>query len=227
MVAVALTSAVRRRIGPRAWRVVHWSAYASWPLAVVHGLGTGTDAQTPWLIGVTAACTAAVLLALAQRLLHGSWRTVPIRVAAAAVTAIVVSAATTWAVQGPFQPGWTVKSGTPASILGSGAQTRAVVHHGGAAFHDGLVGVALRSAAGTTFSLRDTVDTTLTVELLPPGPAQMSPTLVVQRNGATLCNAPARMTDVAYAVCGQTRVVVQLFGSLSYVTGTITTSGPL
>ena len=43
LVAVALTSALRGRIGPRAWRLVHWTAYACWPLAVVHGLGTGSD----------------------------------------------------------------------------------------------------------------------------------------------------------------------------------------
>ena len=106
-------------------------------------------------------------------------------------------------------------------------RSRAVVRHGDAPFSDPLAGAGTQSAAGVAFALRDSVDTSLTVELLPPGPAQMSPTLVVQRDGATLCSAPARMTNVAYALCGQTRVVLQLFGTITAVTGTITTSGPL
>jgi hypothetical protein len=28
---------MRERIGVRLWRAIHWTAYASWPLAVVHG----------------------------------------------------------------------------------------------------------------------------------------------------------------------------------------------
>jgi sulfoxide reductase heme-binding subunit YedZ len=47
LVAVAVTSMLRRRLGYGAWRAVHWTAYACWPLALVHGLGTGTD--TPCL----------------------------------------------------------------------------------------------------------------------------------------------------------------------------------
>ena len=36
MVAIAATSLLRGRVGPRAWRAIHWAAYASWPLALVH-----------------------------------------------------------------------------------------------------------------------------------------------------------------------------------------------
>ena len=41
---------VRQRINPRTWRALHWLAYASWPLAVVHGLGTGTDPHLDWVM---------------------------------------------------------------------------------------------------------------------------------------------------------------------------------
>ena len=42
-----LTSVGRIRLGYRAWRVVHWSGYACWPVAVAHGVGAGTDDTGP------------------------------------------------------------------------------------------------------------------------------------------------------------------------------------
>ena len=47
LLAVAITSALRRRIGVAAWRGVHWLAYACWPIAVLHGLGSGSDPRLP------------------------------------------------------------------------------------------------------------------------------------------------------------------------------------
>ena len=49
LVALIVTSVLRARLGLRAWRAVHWAAYACWPVAVLHGLGTGTDARSAWL----------------------------------------------------------------------------------------------------------------------------------------------------------------------------------
>ena len=40
-IAIVVTSLLRARFGQRVWRAVHWLAYASWPLAVLHSLGTG------------------------------------------------------------------------------------------------------------------------------------------------------------------------------------------
>jgi sulfoxide reductase heme-binding subunit YedZ len=71
MVAIVATSLLRHLIGVRVWRAVHWLAYLSWPFAVLHGIGTGTDASTPWMIGVTAVSVGAVLTALAWRLHAG------------------------------------------------------------------------------------------------------------------------------------------------------------
>ena len=69
MLAIIATSLLRHVIGTRAWRAVHWLAYASWPIAVIHGLGTGTDARTVWLLGTTIGCIVAVLTALTYRVL--------------------------------------------------------------------------------------------------------------------------------------------------------------
>ena len=41
LLALVVTSLLRERIGYRVWRAVHWAAYAAWPIALVHGLGTG------------------------------------------------------------------------------------------------------------------------------------------------------------------------------------------
>ena len=69
MLAVAATSLLRARIGQRAWRAVHWLAYGCWPIAIVHGLGTGTDAGSTWMSATTVLCVAAVVAAGAFRLL--------------------------------------------------------------------------------------------------------------------------------------------------------------
>jgi len=60
MAAVFVTSLLRRRIGVRAWRAVHWLAYLSWPVAIFHTVGAGTDRSTWWLLGLTVACVLAV-----------------------------------------------------------------------------------------------------------------------------------------------------------------------
>jgi predicted ferric reductase len=71
LLAVAATSLLRRRIGHRAWRAVHWSAYASWPVAVLHGysLGSGDgSAMTGWGLWLTVGCVLAVLGAVGLRI---------------------------------------------------------------------------------------------------------------------------------------------------------------
>src|SRR5205807_1876745 len=48
LAALVITSLLRQRIGVRVWRLIHWSAYACWPLAMLHGLTAGTDTGTMW-----------------------------------------------------------------------------------------------------------------------------------------------------------------------------------
>jgi sulfoxide reductase heme-binding subunit YedZ len=70
VLAVMLTSALRRRIGHRAWRAVHWATYASWPVALIHGIGMGSDRHTTWMLALTAACIATVGIAVLVRVTH-------------------------------------------------------------------------------------------------------------------------------------------------------------
>jgi sulfoxide reductase heme-binding subunit YedZ len=116
LVALVLTSLLRRRLGYGAWRATHWAAYACWPLAIAHGLGTGSDTQATWMLALTLACVAAPLLALAGRLARpGSPAGARTAVAAAAVLA--AAALAIWLPQGPLARGWASKAGTPRSVL--------------------------------------------------------------------------------------------------------------
>jgi sulfoxide reductase heme-binding subunit YedZ len=68
LLAIVLTSLLRRRVGDRIWRLVHWLTYASWPLAVAHGLGTGSDSTQVWALAITVGCCAVVALAALVRI---------------------------------------------------------------------------------------------------------------------------------------------------------------
>jgi sulfoxide reductase heme-binding subunit YedZ len=72
LIAVALTSVLRRRIGYRTWRATHWLAYLSWPVALVHGLGIGSDRGSQWMLALTAACVLIVACAVIARLTQKS-----------------------------------------------------------------------------------------------------------------------------------------------------------
>ena len=61
LIAVLVTSLARRWIGHRVWRAVHWLAYASWPIAVVHSIGTGTDSSSAWMLAILIVCIGAVV----------------------------------------------------------------------------------------------------------------------------------------------------------------------
>jgi sulfoxide reductase heme-binding subunit YedZ len=61
LLAVVATSLVRKHLGHRAWRRLHWLAYACWPVAVAHGLGIGTDRSAIWVIVLSMICVSSVL----------------------------------------------------------------------------------------------------------------------------------------------------------------------
>jgi sulfoxide reductase heme-binding subunit YedZ len=68
-VALIATSLLRRHIGQRAWRAIHWTSYAMWPLALLHGITSGTDAFAPWMLAIDGLCAGAVAGCLAWRVL--------------------------------------------------------------------------------------------------------------------------------------------------------------
>jgi sulfoxide reductase heme-binding subunit YedZ len=60
LLTLIISSILRSRIGQRSWRAIHWLGYACWPIAVVHGLGTGTDASQAWMLIIDGLCVLSV-----------------------------------------------------------------------------------------------------------------------------------------------------------------------
>jgi Ferric reductase like transmembrane component len=113
LIALTVTSLLRARLGHRSWRLVHWTAYLCWPLAVLHGLGTGTDTRTRWVLVVTLLCVAAIAALTGWRLADG-WPAHPrVRVAGAIALVAVLVAGGAWLVSGPLRPGWSQHAGLP------------------------------------------------------------------------------------------------------------------
>ena len=69
LIAIGITSALRLRLSARVWRAVHLSAYAMWPLALLHGFGvSGGDGRQAWMLILDAVCILAVLVAVGYRI---------------------------------------------------------------------------------------------------------------------------------------------------------------
>jgi sulfoxide reductase heme-binding subunit YedZ len=124
LIALIITSLLRARLGVRVWRAVHWLAYACWPVALIHGLGTGSDVRAGWFTWLSLGCTAVVMGAIAVRLADRG-TTLGVRAGAGAALAAGVIALAVWLPSGPMAQGWAVKSGTPPSVLGAKATTTA------------------------------------------------------------------------------------------------------
>jgi Ferric reductase like transmembrane component len=118
LLALVVTSLVRVRIGLRTWRAVHWLAYASWPVALLHSLGTGSDARSGWLAVVSVSCASALVLAVVWRGV-GAGGPAPARSGAVLAAFAVPLGLFFWASSGPLAKGWAARAGTPKSLLAS------------------------------------------------------------------------------------------------------------
>lgn len=58
---------LRKRIGRKAWRGLHWATYAVFALATAHGLMAGSDSARPWAFELYLSATAAVVFATVWR----------------------------------------------------------------------------------------------------------------------------------------------------------------
>ena len=68
MLALVVTSLLRRHVGRRTWRALHWLAYACWPAAMAHSIGTGNGMRAGRLLDLAIVCILAVLAAAGWRL---------------------------------------------------------------------------------------------------------------------------------------------------------------
>jgi methionine sulfoxide reductase heme-binding subunit len=120
-VLLVVTSALQPLLGYTAWRRIHWLAYLAWPVAVLHGLGTGSDNRMAWLLWLNVACVGAVWVTLVSwRLLVPGKSGRPLRLAVAILASAAVVVLAIWTLNGPMQPGWARVAGTPPSLLKPG-----------------------------------------------------------------------------------------------------------
>lgn len=133
LLALTVTSALRRHLGQRAWRAVHWLAYGCWPIAVLHGLGTGTDTRLGLVLVLYGGCVAAVLAALAWRLVVGWPHAKGVRIAAGGAAMAFPIAVVSFVATGPLARTWALRAGTPPSLLAGIARSAAPTSSAGRA----------------------------------------------------------------------------------------------
>ena len=69
LVVVYASFSLRKRIGVKRWRALHWATYGIFALGTVHGLAAGTDATRPWTIALYLGAVGSVAFATAWRAL--------------------------------------------------------------------------------------------------------------------------------------------------------------
>lgn len=67
-IAIGISTWIRPLIGYKVWRKLHILTLGVFALATIHGLGTGSDTQTQWAMGIYLVSTAVVGLLLCRRL---------------------------------------------------------------------------------------------------------------------------------------------------------------
>jgi hypothetical protein len=124
LLAIAITSLLRSRMGYGTWRAIHWTAYGCWAVAIFHGVGIGSDTKQLWMQLLVATSIVAVLAAIAWRVAAGwstwTWGRVSMAVSAAVLPIVLLA----WMFAGPLRPGWAKTAGTPTRLLGSGSISR-------------------------------------------------------------------------------------------------------
>jgi sulfoxide reductase heme-binding subunit YedZ len=69
MLLIYASFSLRRRIGARAWRRLHWATYGVFALATAHGLAAGTDTSHRWALSLYLGAVGAVVAVTAWRAL--------------------------------------------------------------------------------------------------------------------------------------------------------------
>jgi sulfoxide reductase heme-binding subunit YedZ len=233
VLALVVTSALRPLLGFRAWKAVHWLAYASWPVAIFHSLGTGTDAPATWSLAIVAGSALTVVAAVAWRLGPSSGRIATLRWGLILATAFTVVGTAAWAADGPLRPGWARRAGTPPSLIGGTAAAAspsapAPVSTGAdlGITQDPVSGVYKRLPSGKLrLLLTDLRDPSVQFVVRPAGPGEAGPMLAVIHGGRIGCVAQIldNTPTLISAICGTTRlqIVITKQGNDNSVAGRI------
>jgi len=117
LLAVTLTSLLRQRVGFRTWHTVHWLTYASWPVALLHALGTGSDVKSTWLLILSLVCLMAVLATVLWRVIAAGEKHARLGRFALAGTGAFTLFLVLWVPGGPLGSEWARRSGTPSTLI--------------------------------------------------------------------------------------------------------------
>lgn len=71
---IGISFGLRRLTGYRAWRALHWLTFALFVLALLHGIGAGSDTRAPWGIALYAVTGGTVFAMSWYRLLRWGQR---------------------------------------------------------------------------------------------------------------------------------------------------------
>jgi methionine sulfoxide reductase heme-binding subunit len=69
MVLIYVSFALKKRIGQKNWRRLHWATYATFAAATAHGLMAGSDSAEPWALGLYLGAVGSVIAATVWRVL--------------------------------------------------------------------------------------------------------------------------------------------------------------
>jgi hypothetical protein len=69
LVGIALSFPARRWIGKARWRTLHYLTFGFWALALIHGIGAGTDRATIWVMTIYIITTLSIVFMMIYRVL--------------------------------------------------------------------------------------------------------------------------------------------------------------
>ncbi len=69
MIVIYASFSLRRRMGVKNWRRLHWFTYLVFALGTIHGLAAGTDSGRSWALAIYVGALAAVSIAATWRFL--------------------------------------------------------------------------------------------------------------------------------------------------------------
>lgn len=219
LLAVMITSLLRRRFGYRAWRAVHWAAYASWPVALLHGLGTGSDVKAGWMLAIIGACVIVVVVAVVSRATAGWPDHAGARLTALIASAVVPLGLLIWLPSGPLAAGWAKTAGTPSALLQaastkSGGASGSATSAGGSAAVSAFTADASGSVSQSQLSNGlDAVDISLTLS------GQKLTTLAIHLQGQPLDDGGLQMTSSS-ATLGPRSAPSEYSGTVTSLNGT-------
>lgn len=214
VLALVITSALRPLLGFRAWKTIHWLAYASWPVAILHALGTGTDAPLQWNLALVAACALVVIASILWRVGPATGQYPALRSGLPIGIAVAVMATAVFVADGPLRPGWALRAGTPPwMIYGFTPTPKATAKPTPTPDPRVTQDQVAGSWVQGRLTLTDQRDPTLQFVVRPPASGEYGWQLAVVHSGTVGCIAATSVYTTSYiaATCGTTTVQIVLY----------------